>query len=56
MAIWGNGPRTLEGAVEAVNERGVQVAGQWGNYSKWAGELTPPRRGQVVALTLARRA
>ena len=22
------------------------------NYSKWAGELTPPQRGQLVALTL----
>ena len=53
MATCSNGARMLEGTVEAVNERGVKVGGRWLNYSKWAGDIAEPRRGQVVALTLA---
>jgi hypothetical protein len=54
MATNQNGARTLEGTVAAVNERGLRLEGRdgWLNYSKWAGELAPPARGQVVALTL----
>ena len=54
MATNQNGARTLEGTVEAVNERGLRLEGRdgWLNYSKWAGDITEPRRGQVAALTL----
>ena len=52
MATCSNGAQVLEGTVESVNERGVKIGGQWLNYSKWAGEIAEPRRGQVVALTL----
>ena len=51
-AITGNGHEPLIGTVEAVNERGVKIAGAWRNYSKWATNLTPPPRGAHVAVTL----
>ena len=44
----------LVGRVLSVNERGVRLEWRdgWLNYSKWAGEIAEPRRGQLVALTL----
>lgn len=45
---------TLEGVVAAVNERGLRLDGaeDWTNFSKWAENVTPPRRGQRVRLGL----
>jgi len=35
-----------------VNERGVKIAGQWHNVSKWAEDVVMPERGQTVRLVL----
>ena len=50
----GHASQQLVGRVLGVNERGLRLEGRdgWLNYSKWAGEIAEPRRGQVVALTL----
>ena len=54
MAVHPNGTGTaqLVGLVESVNEKGVKIAGEWLNFSKWATDVTLPERGQVVALSL----
>lgn len=44
--------RTVSGTVEAVNPKGVKVNGEWANYSRFAQDITPPERGQLVTLTL----
>lgn len=44
--------RTVTGTVEAVNPKGAKVNGEWHNWSKFAQDITPPERGQLVTLTL----
>jgi len=46
--------RTLRVAVTAVNPKGFKLEGQadWLNFSKFAADLVPPARGQVVAVHL----
>ncbi len=39
------------GVVEAVNERGVRIAGQWHNFSKFS-DVPRPMTGAQVELTL----
>ena len=48
----GTGATQLVGLVESVNEKGVKIAGEWRNISKWATDVTLPERGQVVAVAL----
>ncbi len=57
MAVHPNGTgghagEQLVGLVEGVNEKGVKIAGEWRNISKWATDVTLPERGQVVAVAL----
>ncbi len=55
MAVHPNGTGTadeLVGVVEAVNERGVKIAGAWRNVSKWAESVILPERGATVTLSL----
>ena len=44
----------LVGRVLSVNDRGLRIEGRdgWLNFSKWAGELSPPQRGARVTVTL----
>jgi hypothetical protein len=42
-------PELVRGPVEAVNEKGILVAGQWRNYSRYA-EVPRPEVGQWVEL------
>lgn len=42
----------VQGVVEARNERGVRLAGQWYNYSRWAEEIQPHEVGTHVTLDL----
>ena len=44
--------RTVSGTVDAVNPKGGKVNGEWHNWSKFAQDITPPERGQLVTLTL----
>ena len=44
----------VEGLVESVNERGLRLAGEsaWRNFSRWAGAIAGPSKGQRVRLAL----
>jgi hypothetical protein len=44
-------PELVRGPVEAVNEKGILVAGQWRNYSRYA-EVARPEVGQWVELVV----
>jgi len=50
----GTGAETVAGVVSAVNPKGLRLEGRdgWLNFSKFAGDLVPPRRGAHVAVTL----
>jgi len=50
----GTGGSQLVGLVAAVNDKGLRLEGRdgWLNFSKWAGELAPPSRGQRVTVRL----
>ncbi len=52
----GTGATQLVGVVEAVNPKGIRLEGRegWVNFSKFAPDLVPPERGQVVTVTLDR--
>jgi hypothetical protein len=54
MAINGTATTRLEGIVASVNEKGLRLEGRdgWLNYSKWAGEISPPAHGQAVMVAL----
>jgi len=45
-----NGTENLSGTVEATNDKGIKVAGQWWNWSQYGPELPRPLRGQAVQL------
>ena len=47
-------PELVRGIVEAVNEKGIRVAGQWCNYSRYA-EVPRPDVGQWVELVVKNR-
>ena len=47
-------PELVRGVVEAVNEKGIRVAGQWCNYSRYA-EVPRPDVGQWVELVVKNR-
>src|SRR3954452_23985205 len=42
----------IVGVVEAVNERGIKINGEWKNRSKFAVGCVLPERGAAVACTL----
>ena len=42
---------TLTGLVEATNPKGIKVAGQWVNFSRF-GNVPRPDQGQMVTLTV----
>ena len=44
----------VEGLVEDVNERGLRLGGEsaWRNFSRWAGAIAAPSKGQRVRLAL----
>src|SRR3954454_9863143 len=42
----------IVGVVEAVNERGIKINGEWKNRSKFAVGCVLPERGETVACTL----
>jgi len=44
-------PATFEGRVEAVNERGIKVDGDWWNVSKFK-PVDLPARGALVRITV----
>jgi len=50
----GTGTAQLVGVVTAVNPKGFKLEGRddWLNFSKFAADLVPPARGQVVAVHL----
>ncbi len=50
MAVDTIAPETVQGVVESVNPKGIKVAGQWFNYSRFAPDVPRPAPGQCVEL------
>ena len=43
------GAETISGVVEAINPKGVKIAGQWFNYSRY-NDVPRPEKGQQVQM------
>jgi len=50
-------PDTVTGRVVSVNPKGVRLDGHadWLNFSRFAGDIVPPMRGQHVTVTVDRQ-
>ena len=57
MAVSPFPDQTITGRVVSVNPKGVRLDGHddWFNFSRFAGDIVPPMRGQTVTLTLDRQ-
>lgn len=57
MAVSPSPDQLVTGTVASVNPKGLKLDGgaDWLNFSKFAPDLVPPMRGQVVTLTLDRQ-
>jgi hypothetical protein len=52
VAAWNSIEGVVTGRVEAVNERGLKLNGEWLNVSRYAVGVVLPERGAAVACTL----
>jgi hypothetical protein len=52
MAVSPTSLAPVAGTVEAVNPKGIKIAGAWHNFSRFAEDLVIPERGQDVTLTV----
>jgi hypothetical protein len=48
-----NGTETIEGSVQAVNQKGVKLNGSWYNRSQYGPETALPTKGERVALQVS---
>ena len=57
MAVSPSPDRLVTGRVVSVNPKGLKLDGgaDWLNFSKFAEDIVPPMRGQLVTLTLDRQ-
>ena len=57
MAVSPFPDQTITARVVSVNPKGVRLDGHdgWLNFSRFAGDIVPPMRGQTVTLTLDRQ-
>lgn len=54
MAFHPSAASQITARVASVNDKGIKPEGSddWLNYSKWSDPITPPQRGELVAITL----